>query len=107
MRIRITGKGIFGAKGEIPVGAEFEVEKEPTAWAGRYLVLDEGAAEGTELVTAMDAPVLTDEEREALILAMTDPDPEDEPVIEDEPEGPPGEPEDEPISSSRRSRSRR
>lgn len=40
MKIRITSGGIFGAKGEIPVGTEITIKKEPTEWAGRYTVLD-------------------------------------------------------------------
>jgi len=36
MKIRITKPGIFGATGEIPVGAEFTVKAVPAGWAGRY-----------------------------------------------------------------------
>lgn len=42
MKIRITAPGFFGAQGEIPVGAEFEVSGVPEGWAGRVAVLEEG-----------------------------------------------------------------
>lgn len=43
MQILITGAGIYGADGEIPVGARLTLEDEPTAWAGRYQILDADA----------------------------------------------------------------
>lgn len=39
MRIRITGKRIFGATGYVPVGTELEVDSEPKGWAGQYEVI--------------------------------------------------------------------
>ncbi|USA40223.1 hypothetical protein NCF86_03445 [Pelagerythrobacter marinus] len=43
-RIRITAGGIYGAKGEIPVGTEFNMDGDPPAgWAGRYQVVQEAA----------------------------------------------------------------
>ena len=40
MKIEITAGGIYGVDGkEIPVGTEFDVEHEPTEWAGRYRVV--------------------------------------------------------------------
>ena len=39
MRIKITGRGIYGNDSELPVGTELEVSEEPTAWAGRYEVI--------------------------------------------------------------------
>lgn len=49
MRIQITAapgtesSGIYGAGGaEIPVGTEFNVDKEPEGWTGRYIVVAEG-----------------------------------------------------------------
>lgn len=39
MRVKITKPGIFGAKGEIPVGTEVTVKDEPKGWAGRYEVI--------------------------------------------------------------------
>lgn len=58
MRIKIKaagenlGSGIYDGQGrEIEVGAVFEVEAEPTAWAGRYEVLDGvGSADGKTFV---------------------------------------------------------
>jgi len=51
MRIQISAGGIFGANGEeIPLGTEFEVEKEPVGWAGRYTVIAE--SKGKKAVTA-------------------------------------------------------
>lgn len=48
MRIQITAGGIFGADGkEVPVGSEFTVKEEPTAWAGRYTVLSGNADDKT------------------------------------------------------------
>lgn len=51
MKIEITGKGIYGAKGEIPVGTELTVKDEPTGWAGRYRVISGGETKGKEAVT--------------------------------------------------------
>ena len=39
MRIRITGRGIFGVDGEIPVGTEIDVKSEPKGWVGRYEIV--------------------------------------------------------------------
>ena len=46
MKIEITGKGIYGADGEVPIGTILTVEAEPTGWAGRYRVVSGGAKEG-------------------------------------------------------------
>lgn len=43
IRIKIIAGGIYGASGEVPVGAEFNVSAEPTGWAGRYIVLSDDA----------------------------------------------------------------
>jgi hypothetical protein len=48
MKIEITGRGIYGAKGEVPVGTQLTVENEPKGWEGRYRVLSGGPAEGSE-----------------------------------------------------------
>lgn len=46
MRIRITAGGVYNAAGdEIPVGSEFDVEKEPRGWAGRYVPIS-GSSDG-------------------------------------------------------------
>jgi hypothetical protein len=40
MKIRITAGGIYGRRGEIPVGTEIEVMTPlPAGWAGRYEVV--------------------------------------------------------------------
>jgi hypothetical protein len=55
MRIKITASGIYGADGEIPVGAEFDVSEEPAGWNGRYVVVaDDPAPEA--VLTADNAP---------------------------------------------------
>ncbi len=51
MKIEITAGGIFGAKGEIPVGTELSVKEAPKGWAGRYRVISGGEAKGKEAVT--------------------------------------------------------
>lgn len=39
-KIRIIAGGIFGAKGEVPIGTEFEVKGDlPSGWAGRFVEL--------------------------------------------------------------------
>ena len=39
MKIRITAGGIYGAKGEIAIGTEFDVKEAPRGWDGRYEVV--------------------------------------------------------------------
>jgi hypothetical protein len=39
MKVEITAGGIFGAKGEIPIGTIVDVKTEPKGWAGRYRVI--------------------------------------------------------------------
>lgn len=51
MKIEITGRGIFGASGEVPVGTTLDVKSEPTGWAGRYRVISGGDAKGKETIT--------------------------------------------------------
>lgn len=41
IKIEITGRGVYGAQGEIPVGTELTVKAEPTGWAGRYRVISD------------------------------------------------------------------
>lgn len=49
MKIQITAGGIYDGKGEeIAIGTEFDVENEPTAWAGRYTVLSDKKADKVE-----------------------------------------------------------
>lgn len=42
MKIRITEPGLYGAEGEIPVGAEFDFAQPPLEWMGRYIEIGEG-----------------------------------------------------------------
>lgn len=39
MKIEITAAGIYGAKGEVPVGTIVDVKTEPKGWQGRYRVV--------------------------------------------------------------------
>jgi hypothetical protein len=41
MRIEITGRGIYGPAGEVPVGTIIETSAEPTGLDGRYRVLSD------------------------------------------------------------------
>lgn len=45
VKIQITAGGIYGADGELPIGHEMDLESEPTAWAGRYVVLSDTKGE--------------------------------------------------------------
>lgn len=51
MKIRITAGGIYGRDGEIPIGAEFDVEEAPEAWAGRFEVVGKAPAKDAVAVT--------------------------------------------------------
>lgn len=51
MKIRITGRGIYGAKGEIEIGTELTVQEAPAGWAGRYEVVSKEPAKDAEAVT--------------------------------------------------------
>lgn len=51
MKIKVTKPGIYGAKGMIPVGTEFNVKEEPKGWDGRYEVISGGASGGKTAVT--------------------------------------------------------
>lgn len=51
MKIRITGGGIHGADGEIPIGTELTLKEEPTAWAGRYEIIGKDAPKDAAPVT--------------------------------------------------------
>lgn len=55
MRIKITKGGIFGAKGEIEIGTEIDLDQEPTGWAGRYEVISSGG-KGKTLVANPAGP---------------------------------------------------
>lgn len=41
MKIKIIKDGLFGVNGAIRVGTELDVDAEPKAWAGRYVVVSE------------------------------------------------------------------
>ena len=45
MRIKVTGKGIYGAKGEIAIGKEFTVKEIPAPWKGKVAVISGGEDE--------------------------------------------------------------
>lgn len=52
MKIRIAAKGIFGAKGEIPVGTEFSIKGDvPKGWKGRVEIVNEDPAAKAQAVT--------------------------------------------------------
>ena len=51
MKIRVTGKGIYGADGEIAVGTELEVAEEPRGWRGRYVVITPNPSEDATPIT--------------------------------------------------------
>lgn len=56
MLIQITGGGIYASDGsEIPVGTELSLKAEPTAWAGRYVVLSDDAGKTPVVNPAADA----------------------------------------------------
>lgn len=49
MKIEIISKGIYGAKGEVPVGTILTVDEEPKGWEGRYRVVSgEAKDKGTK-----------------------------------------------------------
>lgn len=50
MKIRITGGGIYGADGEVPIGTELTLKSEPKAWAGRYIVLSDDGVTSDKVV---------------------------------------------------------
>lgn len=50
MKIRIISGGIYGANGEIAIGTEFDVEREPEGWDGRYEIVGK-APKDAEFVT--------------------------------------------------------
>jgi hypothetical protein len=51
MKIRITAGGIYGAKGEIAIGTEFEVKDVPNGWDGRYEIVGKDASKDAVPVT--------------------------------------------------------
>ena len=55
MRIKIIATGIYGTRGELPIGSELDVSEEPTGWAGRYVVITQ---EPQAPLTADTAPVM-------------------------------------------------
>lgn len=57
-KIKITGKGLFGAGGEIPVGTQFTVKELPEAWRGRFEEI--GGTDGEDEVTNPNAGQGTD-----------------------------------------------
>ena len=61
MKIRITGGGIYGTRGEIPVGTELEVSDLPAGWKGRAVVVGEDPGD--------DATVIANDEDERIDAA--------------------------------------
>jgi hypothetical protein len=72
MKIEITAGGIYGAKGEIPIGTELTVKEAPVGWAGRYRVI--GKTEGKTPVTNDDPKVYAVKEQSAGWHAIVDAD---------------------------------
>lgn len=56
MRIKITKGGIFGGKGEVPIGEEFTVKEAPAGWAGRYEVISGGDSKAAKTPVINPAP---------------------------------------------------
>ena len=55
MKIRITAGGIFGLKGEIEPGTEFDIKDEPpAAWAGKFELIERGPVKGSKPITNED-----------------------------------------------------
>ena len=51
MKIRITGPGIFGGEGELPIGTEFDVNGPLfDGWAGKYEILQDKPAKDAKAV---------------------------------------------------------
>lgn len=50
MKVRITGRGIYGAEGETPIGTEVVVPFVPLSWARRCTVIEEDGDEEKTLV---------------------------------------------------------
>lgn len=70
IRIKISGRGIYGATEELEIGTELEVSHIPPGWRGRVTVLDGKAPEGAVAVTN---PAETEEQkRERLIAALSE-----------------------------------
>ena len=52
MKIRITAPGIFGAKGEIPVGTEVQIKGDPPAgWSGKFAEIGSNPKPDAKAVT--------------------------------------------------------
>lgn len=52
MKIKITSPGIYGAKGEIAVGAVFPISGDPPAgWKGKFVVVEEDPVADAKPVT--------------------------------------------------------
>lgn len=52
MKIRITGRGIYGVEGEVPVGTEFTISGDPpVGWVGKYEVIQDDPKPAAKPVT--------------------------------------------------------
>lgn len=48
MKVRVTGRGIYGADGMVPIGTEVEVPSIPKGWASRCEVV--GGSKGKTMI---------------------------------------------------------
>lgn len=58
MRIKITKGGIYGSAGEIAIGSELDVKKEPKGWKGRYEVISGGSKAKTAVTNPATDPIV-------------------------------------------------
>ncbi len=65
MKIRITGRGIYGAKEELAIGTIVEVKKEPKGWKGRYEVISGGDDGNGLIVNPQDSEELIELKKQA------------------------------------------
>lgn len=52
MKVRVTNRGLYGARGAIPVGTEIEIDGDiPAGWAGRVETVKEDPKPKAKAVT--------------------------------------------------------
>ncbi len=76
-RVRIIGSGIYGANGEIPVRAEFDINGDlPAGWQGRAEIVSGGPKVGSAAITNLEPGPLDGsvDKLTAHIATMTDAD---------------------------------
>jgi|TARA_R100000093_G_scaffold64878_1_gene35837 hypothetical protein len=64
MRIEITGRGIYGRDGEIPIGTQVDLKSEPLGWRGRYKIVTDDPKSDAQPIT--NPARETDEDRSAV-----------------------------------------